>query len=161
MTWRLSEQPDAVGVASARIEEASGIPAAHVEKDFWVTEALRAAATQAEAEEVTMVFKGGTSLSKAHGLLNRFSEDVDLIVVVPADSKGAADRCLKKITSAVGLAQGDVGVVDEATTTKGRKRTTRSATGRAMTMRCSAVACSSSLVRVGGRCRRTRWRFVP
>lgn len=63
MRWRLREDPDAVGVAASTIEESTGIPAAHVEKDFWVTEALRAAAAQAASEETTIVFKGGTGPS--------------------------------------------------------------------------------------------------
>ncbi|WP_419926444.1 nucleotidyl transferase AbiEii/AbiGii toxin family protein [Candidatus Poriferisocius sp.] len=106
------------------IEESTGIPAAHVEKDFWVTEALRAAAARAASEKTTIVFKGGTSLSKAHRLIRRFSEDIDLLVVVPGDSKDAADRCLKAITAAVGKALGVEGAVDATTATKGRKRTT-------------------------------------
>ena len=124
MTWRLREDPDAVGVAASVIEENTGIPAAHVEKDFWVTEALRAAAARAASEETTIVFKGGTSLSKAHRLIRRFSEDIDLLVVVPGDSKDAADRCLKSITSAVGEAIGVEGALDTGTATRGRKRTT-------------------------------------
>ena len=124
MRWRLREDPEAVGVAASAIEESTGIPAAHVEKDFWVTEALRAAAARAASEETTIVFKGGTSLSKAHRLIRRFSEDIDLLVVVPGDSKNAADRCLKAITVAVGEALGAEGDVDTATATKGRKRTT-------------------------------------
>ena len=125
MTWRLRDDPEAVGVAASAIEDSTGIPAAHVEKDFWVTEALRAAAERAASEETTIVFKGGTSLSKAHRLIRRFSEDIDLLVVVPGDSRNAADRCLKSITAAVGEALGVEGDVDTATATKGRKRTTR------------------------------------
>lgn len=125
MTWHLRERPDAVGVAAARIEAALGVPAAHVEKDFWVTEALRAAVARSDAEGVTVVFKGGTSLSKAHRLINRFSEDVDLIVVVPADSQRAAHRCLKNITAAVAEVFVEEGVLDTTTATAGRKRTTR------------------------------------
>lgn len=124
MTWRLREDPEAVGVAASAIEDSTGIPAAHVEKDFWVTEALRAAAERAASEGTTIVFKGGTSLSKAHRLIRRFSEDIDLLVVVPGDSKDAADRCLKAITAAVGDALGAEGAVDTATATTGRKRTT-------------------------------------
>jgi hypothetical protein len=124
MTWRLREDPDAVGVAASVIEESTGIPAAHVEKDFWVTEALRAAAALAASEKTTIVFKGGTSLSKAHRLIRRFSEDIDLLVVVPGDSKVAADRCLKSITAAVGEALGVEGSLDAGTATRGRKRTT-------------------------------------
>ena len=114
MTWSLRAQPEAVGVLSSRVEQALGIPAAHAEKDFWVTEALRAATDGARDEDVTLVFKGGTSLSKAHHLIRRFSEDVDLIVVVPA-AKKAADQCLKRITYVVGEALGVEGQVDPST----------------------------------------------
>lgn len=123
MTWRLRDDLDALGTAAARISEESGIPASHIEKDFWVTEALRHAAAYGSAESTTVVFKGGTSLSKAHRLISRFSEDIDLIVVTPSESKGAADRCLKGIASAVEGAIGVKGSVDANSATKGRKRT--------------------------------------
>ena len=95
----------------------------HLEKDFWVTEVLRAVAVYGTSESTTIVFKGGTSLSKAHRLIRRFSEDVDLIVVTPGESKGAADRTLKGIATAVETAIGVAGVVDARSATKGRKRT--------------------------------------
>ncbi len=49
-----------------------------------------------------MVFKGGTSLSKAFGLIERFSEDVDVLVVVTRVlskdfGKGSIDKILKAI----------------------------------------------------------------
>jgi len=44
----------------------SGWPAFLLEKDIWVVWALK-----------SLTFKGGTSLSKAHGVIDRFSEDVD------------------------------------------------------------------------------------
>lgn len=48
-----------------------------IEKDFWVCWTLRRLfALQDPA--VGFIFKGGTSLSKAYGLIGRFSEDVDL-----------------------------------------------------------------------------------
>ena len=52
------------------------IPAVHVEKDYWVTRVLKRLHESDYSEIV--VFKGGTSLSKAHRLIERFSEDVDL-----------------------------------------------------------------------------------
>ena len=55
MKWRLREDPHAVGVAASMIEESTNIPAAHVEKDFWVTEALRSAAARAASEETPTV----------------------------------------------------------------------------------------------------------
>ena len=122
MTWRLRDDLEALSVAASRIEEATGIPASHLEKDFWVTEVLRAVAAYAASEPTTIVFKGGTSLSKAFRLIHRFSEDVDLIVVTPGESKGAADRCLKGIATSVENAIGVRGVVDEGSATRGVKR---------------------------------------
>jgi len=54
-----------------------------IEKDYWITHALQRMAQNQNADKV--VFKGGTSLSKAYRLTNRFSEDID-IAVVDADS---------------------------------------------------------------------------
>jgi Ni2+-binding GTPase involved in maturation of urease and hydrogenase len=54
-----------------------------IEKDYWITRALQRMAQNPNAEKV--VFKGGTSLSKAYRLTNRFSEDID-IAVIDADS---------------------------------------------------------------------------
>ncbi len=41
---RLHDSPDELEVYLTRIGEATGIPAAHLEKDFWVTEVLRGGA---------------------------------------------------------------------------------------------------------------------
>jgi hypothetical protein len=54
-----------------------------IEKDYWLTRALQRMANNPNADKV--VFKGGTSLSKAYRLTNRFSEDID-IAVIDADS---------------------------------------------------------------------------
>jgi hypothetical protein len=59
------------------------ISPAFIEKDYWITRALQRMAQNPNAEKV--VFKGGTSLSKAYRLTNRFSEDID-IAVIDADS---------------------------------------------------------------------------
>lgn len=53
-----------------------GIDTAFVEKDWYSMQVLRRVAA-IEDEAVTAIFSGGTSLSKAHGLLQRFSEDLD------------------------------------------------------------------------------------
>src|SRR5438309_3338067 len=47
-----------------------------IEKDWWVTMALKAIFLTKWKDN--LVFKGGTSLSKAWGLIERFSEDIDL-----------------------------------------------------------------------------------
>lgn len=50
-----------------------------VEKDFWVCWTL-ARIFESEAVAPHVVFKGGTSLSKVFGAIQRFSEDIDLAV---------------------------------------------------------------------------------
>ena len=49
-----------------------------IEKDWWVTQVLRALFAQPYAEHLS--FKGGTSLSKAWNLIERFSEDIDIAI---------------------------------------------------------------------------------
>lgn len=50
-----------------------------VEKDFWVTWTLYKMFLNKELSKL-LIFKGGTSLSKVYGLIERFSEDIDLIL---------------------------------------------------------------------------------
>lgn len=57
----------------------SGMTDAVMEKDFWVCYTLDRLFRGFEYSD-RMVFKGGTSLSKAYGLIDRFSEDIDLIL---------------------------------------------------------------------------------
>ena len=54
----------------------TGLPEFAVEKDWWVVRTLEAVFQTQIAPHV--VFKGGTSLSKAWQLISRFSEDIDL-----------------------------------------------------------------------------------
>lgn len=49
-----------------------------IEKDWWVTQVLRVLFGLPYAEHLS--FKGGTSLSKAWGIIERFSEDIDIAV---------------------------------------------------------------------------------
>lgn len=55
-----------------------GLPAQAIEKDLWVSTILQIVFTLPFADQ--LVFKGGTSLSKSFGLIQRFSEDIDLVV---------------------------------------------------------------------------------
>lgn len=66
------DQREALLVAAGH----SGRPLHLLEKDVWVVWALRHLFSGRHAEH--LVFKGGTSLSKAYGVIRRFSEDVDL-----------------------------------------------------------------------------------
>ena len=49
-----------------------------IEKDIWLTLVLQL--LFAMPGRKAMAFKGGTSLSKVHGVIKRFSEDVDITV---------------------------------------------------------------------------------
>ena len=51
-----------------------------MEKDFWVCWTLHALYRERPAGGPRLLFKGGTSLSKAYGLIERFSEDIDITV---------------------------------------------------------------------------------
>jgi hypothetical protein len=52
----------------------------NVEKDFWVCWTLDALFNGLPKDGPRLLFKGGTSLSKAFGLISRFSEDIDITV---------------------------------------------------------------------------------
>ena len=80
----------------------TGMREAVIEKDYYVTEALRII-HQTAGDKV--IFKGGTSLSKGWNIIQRFSEDVDIffdpIAFNPPLGKNAINRELKKLRQAV------------------------------------------------------------
>lgn len=55
-----------------------------VEKDWYVTQALRVIA-KVNRPGFKLVFSGGTALSKAHKITQRFSEDIDFIIAAPEE----------------------------------------------------------------------------
>ncbi len=64
--------------ALTTVAERLGIDTLSVEKDWWVTAVLCALFRTSFAPY--LLFKGGTSLSKGWGLINRFSEDIDISI---------------------------------------------------------------------------------
>ncbi len=66
------------------------IPAIYVEKDYWVTYALFTIFNNEIGKDT--VFKGGTALSKCYNGIDRFSEDIDLVVLI---REGETDSKLK------------------------------------------------------------------
>ena len=60
------------------VSRQSGLPIQAIEKDWWVTLALKAVFQTPYAKY--LLFKGGTSLSKSWNLIERFSEDIDLAI---------------------------------------------------------------------------------
>lgn len=74
-----------------------GIPEVYIEKDYWVCVILRALSELDEEIKDKVVFKGGTSLSKAHKLIERFSEDIDLAVVADGLSSNQKKVLIRSI----------------------------------------------------------------
>jgi Nucleotidyl transferase AbiEii toxin, Type IV TA system len=89
------------GVAAEQL----GLPAAVVEKDYWVAQALRGLQSSYSDQ---FIFKGGTSLSKAYGLIERFSEDIDILIIEHEGESGSARyKRVKAMSQAAGSAVGD------------------------------------------------------
>lgn len=78
-----------------RVGASVGLPMQAVEKDFWVTVILQTVFSLPVAQH--LIFKGGTSLSKAWGLISRFSEDIDLAVNPIALGAAEGDLTKKQI----------------------------------------------------------------
>lgn len=92
----VGDRREALSVAADR----SGRPAHLLEKDVWVVWALSTLYGSPLGEH--LVFKGGTSLSKAYGAIRRFSEDVDLTYDIRAlapDLVGDSDEALPNTRS--------------------------------------------------------------
>lgn len=72
----------------------------YIEKDYWVTVALHEIFHSSLAKEA--VFKGGTALSKCHKLIERFSEDIDIVVLrKDGENDNQLKNKLKAITALV------------------------------------------------------------
>jgi len=92
----------------------------YIEKDYWVCYALNLIFKGAFKDLV--VFKGGTALSKCHEIIERFSEDIDLVVLTKAhdtDSQKAAK--LRRLSKSLTAPLIEV-VVDGITNKKGQIR---------------------------------------
>lgn len=110
---KLCEHPDFEQAIIQAVEHfrPRGLRAAVIEKDYYVTEALRSiAAVHTDKAKVNgssgpIIFKGGTSLSKGWNLISRFSEDIDIfldpLAFEPALGKRAIGRGLKTLRDAV------------------------------------------------------------
>lgn len=97
---RLHENRELFRDAVTITAQQKGLPKICIERDCWVTFALRLIFEGPSAEHT--VFKGGTALSKCFTYIHRFSEDIDLVVV--KDHGASANRLkgrLKFISNAV------------------------------------------------------------
>ena len=94
------------------------IKAIYVEKDYWVTFALYTIFHNPIGEDV--VFKGGTSLAKCYNMIERFSEDVDLVML---RREGEMDSKLKAVSKTIESVLQEVDIL-EITQKRGMNRKT-------------------------------------
>jgi len=75
------------------------LPYLYIEKDYWVTYVLKNLANS-EYSDIA-IFKGGTSLSKAYKIIERFSEDIDLAIITDGKGSNEIKKLIKKIETAI------------------------------------------------------------
>jgi predicted nucleotidyltransferase component of viral defense system len=98
------------------------IPEIYVEKDYWVTYALRTIFSDKIGEET--VFKGGTALSKCFNIIDRFSEDIDLVVFKrEGETNNQLTNKIKRISEVVASVLPEIEIAD-VTNKRGMNRKT-------------------------------------
>jgi hypothetical protein len=118
VTQYASDLPDFKDLLRA-VADSKGQRTAIVEKDYYLTRALHTLSTRHQGE---FILKGGTSLSKGWNLLERFSEDLDILVrTEPGWGASKRDTRLKTLRDTIAESEG-------LTLDKGDKRT-RAETG--------------------------------
>ncbi|WP_417558609.1 nucleotidyl transferase AbiEii/AbiGii toxin family protein [Mesoflavibacter zeaxanthinifaciens] len=97
---KLHENKELFQDAITATSQQKGVPEIYIEKDYWVTLALHAIFNSNIGKET--VFKGGTALSKCNQLIDRFSEDIDLVVLrKDGETKNQLKSKIKKISKCV------------------------------------------------------------
>ncbi|WP_290792786.1 nucleotidyl transferase AbiEii/AbiGii toxin family protein [Flavihumibacter sp. UBA7668] len=97
---RLHEEKELFREAVQAASQQLNIPEIYIEKDYWVTVALFKIFSSPAGKFA--IFKGGTALSKCHRLIERFSEDIDIVVVKKEGEAGnKLKNKLKAITDAL------------------------------------------------------------
>jgi len=85
-------------IATSQLKDIAEI---YVEKDYWVTLALYSIFSNKIGKYC--IFKGGTALSKCNRLIDRFSEDIDIVMLKSkVESSNQLKNKLKTITKIVG-----------------------------------------------------------
>ena len=76
--WLNNEMVDRLAMLQQTESVHPGVNQVAIEKDWWVTVTLKAL-FQTDCRD-SLIFKGGTSLSKGFNIIERFSEDIDLAI---------------------------------------------------------------------------------
>lgn len=85
-----------LAVAIRTTSQELGINEKFVEKDYWICQILQRLSRLPQAERA--VWKGGTSLTKAYGIIKRFSSDIDLAIL----SEGLSNNQQKNLVLHLG-----------------------------------------------------------
>ena len=97
---KLHENEELFKQAIQATAERMGILDIYIEKDYWVCYALKLIFESAVKDEV--IFKGGTALSKCYKFIERFSEDIDLVVLRREEETGnQLKNKLRKVTKSI------------------------------------------------------------
>jgi len=97
---KLHENKEIFEQAVKATAEHMGILDIYIEKDYWVCYALKLIYESEIKHEA--IFKGGTALSKCYKFIDRFSEDIDLVVLRNEEETGSQlKKKLKSITNAI------------------------------------------------------------
>jgi len=78
--WFNNDKVDRLAMLQQTEAKHLGINQMAIEKDWWVTITLKALFQTSCAD--SLLFKGGTSLSKGFNIIERFSEDIDLSISI-------------------------------------------------------------------------------
>jgi Nucleotidyl transferase AbiEii toxin, Type IV TA system len=98
------------------------IAAGYIEKDYWVTHVLQTIFAASVGEDT--IFKGGTALSKCYQIIDRFSEDIDLVVLRrEGESNNRLTNKIKTISEVVNAVLPEV-MIEGLTRKKGMNRKT-------------------------------------
>jgi len=114
---KLHKDKDVFFTYVSSVSQYMGLPEVYIEKDYWVTRSLKQLSESDISDSV--VFKGGTSLSKAYGLIHRFSEDIDLAAITDGLGDAQRKKLLKKteVAASAGLEL----LSDDTRTSKGSR----------------------------------------
>ena len=82
---------DAIRAASEHLN----IAAVYIEKDYWITKILQQLSRTPQANSI--VWKGGTSLSKGYRLIDRFSSDIDIAVLAEGMNGNQIKTLISKV----------------------------------------------------------------
>ncbi len=93
----LHENPELFSELITLSADMLGMREIYIEKDYWLCMILRNLAHSDPEIFNRVVFKGGTALSKAHKLIHRFSEDIDLAYIADGLSGNQIKNKLKVV----------------------------------------------------------------